>query len=291
MLISKTAKVRWNPKIYKHYIDLGYQYTKMGDEFEVKVEDLTRGSMVLVTYECDYCHQQKQSKWQYYIVQKERSVIHKDCCEDCLEIKAKESIMLKYGTYNFQSIPEIKAKMVQTNMEKYGCENPFANEEIKQKIRQTCLKKYGVEYSGQIPEVQEKIKQTTLERYGVVNYGAIWSKEHKGELSPTWKGENVIHERLIREQSEYREWRKSVFDRDLYTCQCCGARNGNGKYIRLEAHHIYNYGKYPEKVFDIENGITFCQQCHINFHSTYGKKDNTPEQLKEFLKIKDKKIC
>ena len=49
MLISKTAFVKWNSKNKKHYVDLGYTFTKMGDEFEVNVEDLTSGSYAMVT--------------------------------------------------------------------------------------------------------------------------------------------------------------------------------------------------------------------------------------------------
>ena len=33
------VKVKWNSNNKKHYESLGYIYTKMGEEFEVKVED------------------------------------------------------------------------------------------------------------------------------------------------------------------------------------------------------------------------------------------------------------
>ena len=54
-LISKTVKVKWHPKTKKHYEELGYIYTKMGDEFKVKVEDLTNGSGIKILYQCDSC--------------------------------------------------------------------------------------------------------------------------------------------------------------------------------------------------------------------------------------------
>ena len=238
MLISKTAIIKWNPKIQKHYVDLGYIYTKQGDEFEVNVKDLTCGSNALITFECDYCYKQFQRMWYRYNDLRRKAIVSKDCCEQCLQLKAKESVYKKYGVDNANKVPEIQEKAKQTNLQKYGCENPFGNELVKEKIRQTLLERYGVEKSSQIPGMSDRIRQTCLEKYGVINYGIIWSREHKGELSPVWKGDQVIHKRLIRGQPEYREWRKSVFDRDLYTCKCCGARNGNGKYIRLEAHHI-----------------------------------------------------
>ena len=41
MLLTKYVTLKWNSKIYKHYVDLGYTYTKMNDEFEVYIDDLT----------------------------------------------------------------------------------------------------------------------------------------------------------------------------------------------------------------------------------------------------------
>jgi len=54
-LISKTVICKWNGRMKKWYVDKGYIYTKLGDEFEVKVEDLSDGSMVLVDVQCDGC--------------------------------------------------------------------------------------------------------------------------------------------------------------------------------------------------------------------------------------------
>ena len=52
-------------------------------------------------------------------------------------------------------------------------------------------------------------------------------------------------------------WRDEVFARDNYTCQMCGKTG-----VRLEAHHIYPFRYYPERQFDVDNGITLCHGCH-----------------------------
>jgi len=39
----------------------------------------------------------------------------------------------------------------------------------------------------------------------------------------------------------------------------------------------------PHKRYDIENGITLCEECHMSFHIEFGKKDNNPEQINIFL--------
>ena len=54
-LVTKTVKVKWNSKIKKYYEALGYIFTKMGDEFEVRIEDLPKSSHVKVECFCDNC--------------------------------------------------------------------------------------------------------------------------------------------------------------------------------------------------------------------------------------------
>ena len=73
-------------------------------------------------------------------------------------------------------------------------------------------------------------------------------------------------------------WRKEVFKRDNYTCQKCKQRGGE-----LNAHHIFNYASYVELRTDINNGITFCKECHVLFHTLFSKKNNNDIQVKEFL--------
>ena len=62
-LISKTVKMRWGSRNKKYFEDQGYKFTKMGDEFEVKVEDLTKGSHIKVKCICDGCGD--NLSWQY----------------------------------------------------------------------------------------------------------------------------------------------------------------------------------------------------------------------------------
>lgn len=65
-----------------------------------------------------------------------------------------------------------------------------------------------------------------------------------------------------RKSKEYKDWRKSVFERDGFTCQICGARG-----VRLNAHHKKEYAYFPEMRYEISNGITLCVPCHIGIHS------------------------
>ena len=53
MLLSEISKIKWHSNYKKWYESKGYKYTKMGNEFEVNIEDLTDGSNALVEVQCD----------------------------------------------------------------------------------------------------------------------------------------------------------------------------------------------------------------------------------------------
>ena len=88
----------------------------------------------------------------------------------------------------------------------------------------------------------------------------------RGENNVGWKG-GMCRERVrIWHSGKYQRWRKSVFERDNYTCQECGKRGS-----KLEAHHIKSFSKYPKLRFELSNGITLCgQPCHLK---TRGKEE------------------
>lgn len=290
MLITKEVETKWNPRTKKYYEELGYTFTKIGEPFMVKVSDLKDNSNVRVFCKCDYCGKIFDIVWYSYIKLKKK-LNNKDCCSnpECTTIKANESIFTKYGVKNVREITSVNEKIKSTNVEKYGCENPFSNEEIKNKIVQTNINKYGVKSPTQNKVIIAKSQNTCLRKYGVTNYGAIYSSTHKGELSPTWKG-GVVHHRIERATFEYRDWRKSVFSRDKYTCQCCGDKSAKGHAVELHAHHIRNWNDNINSRYDVDNGVTLCDKCHYAFHSEYGKSNNTNEQITKFLNVR-KKIC
>jgi hypothetical protein len=82
----------------------------------------------------------------------------------------------------------------------------------------------------------------------------------------------------IRKSSEIMLWKKACMERDNFTCQKTGQRGG-----RLVVHHINNFADFPELRTSISNGVTLSVEAHREFHKKYGVKNNTREQLLEFL--------
>jgi len=119
-------------------------------------------------------------------------------------------------------------------------------------------------------------------RCGGCKYCGI--EKSSGENSHLWRGGITSENKKARNNIEYKDWRRQVFERDNYTCQVCGVRGGS-----LHAHHINNFSDNPELRLDLNNGVTICKDHHspyvfASFHNLYGKNNNTYEQLKEYIK-------
>ena len=96
MLLSKTAMVKWNASNKKHYEGLGYKYTKIGDEFEVNIEDLQKSSTSKVKCLCDYCG--KELSWRYCDYNRSVKNDYKTYCNICSYMNTY------YNSINFKSL-------------------------------------------------------------------------------------------------------------------------------------------------------------------------------------------
>ena len=104
----------------------------------------------------------------------------------------------------------------------------------------------------------------------------------RGENSHLWndKLDDVIRCTDRRYALGVVAWRKAIYEKDGYACQCCGDRTGGN----LNAHHIESWDMNPKLRFNLDNGVTLCDVCHKDFHIMFGYGDNTQEQFLEFLK-------
>jgi len=86
-----------------------------------------------------------------------------------------------------------------------------------------------------------------------------------GDKRYNWKG-GITPERNAKRGSLYmRLAREACFERDEYSCRVCGKRGG-----RLNAHHIWPFHRFPERMYEVGNLITLCHDCHNKFHIAAG---------------------
>lgn len=90
--------------------------------------------------------------------------------------------------------------------------------------------------------------------------------QNAGSKHPRWKGGNSRGYKTGYHSKEYKEWRMSVFLRDGFKCQCCEVVG-----VYLTAHHIKSFAHYPELRFEVDNGITLCEECHSKTDNYKGR--------------------
>ena len=70
----------------------------------------------------------------------------------------------------------------------------------------------------------------------------------------------------LRTSKKWISWRQQVYERDDYTCKICDKRC-----CELHPHHIISVKECIktgnlDKVYDVNNGVTLCVECHRKKH-------------------------
>ena len=182
--------------------------------------------------------------------------------------KTREKLHLIHKGKHYSPRTEVKKGDIfinrrnRVNIECKICKKIFEVKKSHSKRRKTCSKKCFSQYQS-------------IKKRGV----KIHTDEFKQKLrARNWKGGITPENRKIRTSLEIKLWRKACLERDNFTCQKTGQIGG-----KLVVHHINNFADFPELRTSIENGITLSKEVHIEFHKKYGKRNNTFEQLSEFL--------
>ncbi len=115
------------------------------------------------------------------------------------------------------------------------------------------------------------------------NANKDWRYKQSIAKIKTFSGEadSVIKAR-IRASKRYSQWCYQIYLRDGFKCVECSSKN------KIQAHHkiafsaIYNEIKLKDfanidAIYDIDNGITLCEQCHKQTDSYYSGIAKIPE--------------
>lgn len=133
-------------------------------------------------------------------------------------------------------------------------------------------KSLSQEHRALLSEIAKQRTGTKSPRYGVTLSETTRRKianslkgRFRGSDNSQWKGGQCYLRHTWMSRYEYKEWRAAVFARDAYTCQMC-SKISKGD---IQAHHIRPWRDFPKLRFEVDNGITLCEGCHL---STRGKE-------------------
>jgi len=104
--------------------------------------------------------------------------------------------------------------------------------------------------------------------------------KRNGAANPNWREDLTAAERLTRrDMAAQARWRLQVYERDRFACvRCDDATGGN-----LNAHHVESHNANRALRWQVSNGATLCESCHIGFHKRFGYGNNTAAQFAEYL--------
>ena len=129
------------------------------------------------------------------------------------------------------------------------------------------------------------IRGSSLRSGGAKTCGNF-SIHYTGENNSTWKGGGRTPTQIERGKKKYTNWRNTIIEKRgaicIITGEVCEKPN---------LHHIYPFADYEEYRYEEWNAIIIDNKYHNmlipgSFHNIYGTKNNTPEQLEEYINTK-----
>lgn len=205
----------------------------------------------------------KEQLYQWYVVEK----------------KTYRKIMELIGTKNNRKIRKLlEANGIDIRHGSEAVKTQWIDNDERKKRTGDLLKKNtsegtpGREKLKKIMKTEAYRNKSSLSKVGEKNpmYGVT------RENNPLWNSDISEEDRIkSRKTIEYARWKRAVKERDDNICQKCLSA-GN------VAHHMNSYTKYPDERYDVDNGVTLCEPCHIKYHSVAGMS-STKEKTIAFL--------
>ena len=222
MLVSKTVKIKLNSRNIKYYEKLGYDIPKhkdkygrikvnIGDELEVKIEHLSKGSHSIVQWQCDgeNCDKVMTGTYQKYLkyIKKDGKIYCQKCATKLFasskQIKTKLKKSKSFEQYCIETnrqdlldrwdyekndckpseVSYSSAKLIWFKCDKH----PEHHSELK------SLNRFANGQEGSITCNQcNSVAQSIIDLYGEENLYKIWNKELNGNLNP-WNISSCSH--------------------------------------------------------------------------------------------------
>lgn len=133
-------------------------------------------------------------------------------------------------------------------------------------------------YLSDIQKGKHNSPQTEIKKGQRISPGTEFTTANGGRNHWNWQGGLTSQREKLRKSQETRTWRKSIFERDNYTCRICLNRGG-----RLHADHVKPWSLFPELRYALTNGRTLCENCHKGTDTYLKPRNKLMELFKEEL--------
>jgi len=114
-----------------------------------------------------------------------------------------------------------------------------------------------------------------LQNYWNERCNACYREFNRKENHPSFnKEKNKTWYRLARNSEEYIVWRKEIYAKFNYKCFICDEKKS-----QMDAHHLDNFAQFPEKRYEVNNGVLLCKEHHNDFHKKFKARNNVRQQF------------
>jgi hypothetical protein len=183
---NQKALMKWNGRNRQRFIDKGYIYTKIGETFEINIEDLTKGSHAKVLCSCDYSKCKKIFPKQYNECVKSNGLTF--CSMEC---QSKWQAETRVGKNHPNYMERIKVNCDWCNKELERPEWRLKNNEHNF-CNYECARNWHREVFVKSPEFTALMKNVMVNN---LNEGKISSTESKPQI--------IINELLTDQKIKY----------------------------------------------------------------------------------------
>lgn len=171
---------------------------------------------------------------------------------------------------------ENKYKISKNTISKFLKEYNIVNKRAKRKlldpkeiIRLYIEDKMSCDEIGKIYNMSRHPIADLLKSYGVYrkNQSGPIKGKFNGKRNPNWKGGITKYisyqNKIIGFKYKLQIWAAKIFERDNIKCAICGKTK-----LKMQAHHIIPVREIDNEnlLFDINNGICLCSDCHKSIH-------------------------
>lgn len=154
-----------------------------------------------------------------------------------------------------------KRKYIETNCSNCGESKLRRRDQVKRWDGRcySCAQKVATNIPERKLRTSKNARKQVLRQGGIPNAHHFTSEEVRGAANCKWKGGITAGNVRERTSTEATNWRKAILIRDKFTCQLCG-QIGH----KLQAHHKKEWANFKELRYDLDNGVTLCEDCHKN---------------------------